>query len=483
MSDGRINTISGMSLGRTPREQPGKLWVATADLAKSKAHPFYRSLNRILEEGKFDQFVEDRCAQFYAAVRGRRGLAPGRYFRLLLIGYFESLASEREIAWRADDSRSLRAFLWLSDTDVAPDHSTISRTRRRIDLETHQAVLGWILQRLTKAGLLRGKTLGVDATTLEANAAMGSIVRRVSGEDYLEFLGRLAKESGIKTPTRAQLLAFDRRRKKRTSNEEWKHPHDPDAKVTRMKDGRTRMGHKVEHAVDMDTGAVLAVTVHPGSSGDTQTVGKTLEAVDRAIPSAPEKPAADEAKKARAGKRELVADKGYHSNRTVLDLERAGMRTYISEPDRGRRRWLGRPAARDAVYRNRRRIRGERGRRLMRMRGEKVERGFAHCYRAGGLRRVTLRGHNNLLKRLLIQVGGFDLALLMRGRSGIGTPRQLQGRARERFLALLAAISALWGRSGRLLGLLEAAGRRVCVAAASGGHFLLPQPQVVPSRK
>src|SRR5713226_4374625 len=249
-----------MAMGTRETEQ-SSLWVATSDLPKSPGHPFYARLTAILEAHDFDRFVEGLCAEFYAPVLGRPGLPPGRYFRLLLVGYFEGIDSERGIAWRATDSLVVRSFLRLVLDEEPPDHSTISRTRRLIDLETHRAVFTWVQQRLVSGGLLTGKTVAIDATTLEANAAMRSIVRRDTGESYQEFLTRLAKASGIKTPTRDVLARLDRKRKKKTSNKEWRHPWDPDAKVTKMKDGRTHLAHKAEHAVDLETGAIVAVTL------------------------------------------------------------------------------------------------------------------------------------------------------------------------------------------------------------------------------
>src|ERR1700682_6192337 len=207
---------------------------------------------------------------------GRPSLAPGRYFRLLLVGYFEGIDSERGIAWRASDSLAVRAFLRLPGEEPPPGHSTISRTRRVIDLESHRAVFTWVQQRLVAAELLRGKTVAIDGTTLEANAAMRSIVRRDTGESYEEFLRGLAKASGIATPTREDLARLDRKRKKRTSNKEWKSPADGDARIAKMKDGRTHLAHKAEHAVDLDTGAVLAVTLQGADRGDTATLDKTL---------------------------------------------------------------------------------------------------------------------------------------------------------------------------------------------------------------
>ncbi len=245
-----------MAMGIREGEQ-SPLWVVTADLPKSPGHPFYTRLNALLDAQDFDRFVEKKCRGFYASVMGRPSLAPGRYFRLLLLGYFEGIDSERGIAWRATDSLAIRSFLGLGLDDAPPDHSTISRTRRLIDVETHRDVFTWILERLVEAGLLKGKTVAIDATTLEANAAMRSIVRRETGESYQAFLTGLAKTSGIETPTREDLARLDRKRKKKTSNKDWTNPFDPDAKVTKMKDGRTHLAHKAEHAVDLETGAVV----------------------------------------------------------------------------------------------------------------------------------------------------------------------------------------------------------------------------------
>jgi len=423
-----------MAMGKRTRDRQPPLWVATTDLPTAASHPFYWRLNQLLREHGFDAFVEGHCGSFYAETMGRPGLPPGIYFRLLLIGYFEGIDSERGIAWRAADSLALRDFLGLNLSEAPPDHSTISRTRRLIDVETHRGVFTWVLQFLSTAGLVKGKTIGVDATTLEANAAMRSIVRRDTGEGYEAFLTRLAKASGIGTPTRADLARLDRRRKKKGSNYEWTHPHDPDARITKMKDGRTHLAHKAEHAIDLKTGAIVGVTVQCADQGDTTTIQQTL-------PEAAEQlEAVADIKDDVTVIEEVVADKGYHSRTTVHDLETLEIRTYISEPDRGRQSWIGQEAEREAVYANRRRIRGTRGRGLLRRRGEVLERPCAHLYETGGLRRAHVRGHENVLKRLLVHASGFNLGLMMRTLFGIGTPRALQGRA----AAVLAVISTLW---------------------------------------
>ena len=412
------------------------LWVVTSDLPKSPSHPFYARLNELLDASSFDAFVEKKCRGFYAPVMGRPSLAPGCYFRLLLLGYFEGIDSERGIAWRATDSLAVRSFLRLAVDEAAPDHSTISRTRRKIDLETHREVFTWVQQRLVDTGLLKGKTLAIDATTLEANAAMRSIVRRDTGESYQAFLTGLAKASGIETPTREDLARLDRKRKKKTSNKEWTNPYDPDAKVAKMKDGRTHLAHKAEHAVDLETGAIVAVTLQGADAGDTTTI------VETAIAAAEQVEDAQAAVTEPQPLEEIIADKGYHSNQTMVDLDAVGIRSYIAEPDRGRRDWSKEPEAQAPVYANRRRIRGRRGRRLMRRRGELIERSFAHVYDTGGMRRTHLRGHTNILKRVLIHVCGFNLGLIMRQLIGLGTPRGLQGRSAAVIVAVFVLIAA-----------------------------------------
>jgi len=296
---------------------------------------------------------------------------------------------------------------------------------------------------LANHGLVDGKTIGVDATTLEANAAMRSIVRRDTGESYSEFLTRLAQASGIETPTQEDLAKLDRKRPNKGSNKEWEHPDDPDAKITKMKDGRTHLAHKVEHGVDMETGAVLAVTLQDANAGDTTTIRQTLIAVAEQMETLTEDAQTDR-HIAPDWLSELVTDKGYHSNETLVDLQEFEIRSYVSEPNRGRRNWMGKEAERNAVYGNRRRIRGERGKRLMRQRGLMLERPFAHCYETGGMRRVHLRGHENILKRLLIHVAGFNLSLVMRLMLGKGTPRGLQNLAIVYFLILVDLTTQIW---------------------------------------
>lgn len=434
-----------MSLGkRGPNEKQEPIWIEASSLAMPVGHPFYERLNQLLQKRGFDAFAESACEKFYARV-GRPGLAPGVYFRALLAGYFEGIDSERGIAWRAADSLALRSFPGFELSQATPDHSTISRTRRLIDVETHRKVFVWVLGMLAEEGLLKGNTVGIDGTTLEANAALRSIVRRDNGQAYDEFLKDLARESGIETPTREQLARLDRKRKKKGSNDDWQNPHDSDAQITKMKDGRTHLAHKAEHAVDLETGALLAVMLHPATAGDTTTLHESLAQCGEHIREVAANTAAEEetAQLNAEGPAEIILDKGYHSNDSLVILKEVEVRSYCSEPERGRRNWIGKQEEQAAVYGNRRRIRGERGKRLLRMRGELVERCFAHMYETGGMRRTHLRFHDNIIKRLLIHAGAFNLSLIMRKLAGRGTPRGLQGRSMGLVLSLQLAFCAI----------------------------------------
>ncbi len=425
-----------MAMGKRRKKQGG-LFVLTEDLPKSPGHPFYGRLNELLEKAGFDKYVESRCRKFYAAKLGRPSMAPGMYFRIAMIGYFEGLGSERAMSWRASDSLALRSFLGLALHEGTPDHSTISRTRRLIDVETHNEVFSWVLSQLSESGLVEGKTIGIDATTLEANAAMRSIVRRDTGESYTDFLKGLAEASGIKTPTRAAMVRLDRMRKKKGSNVEWMSESDPDSRITKMKDGRTRLGHKAEQAVDMTTGAIVAVTIQGADQGDTTTIENTVREAQTQI----ERIHGD-------GKlKKVVTDKGYHSTAVLQSLDARGLQAYVSVPIQRRRKWYGDLSARRAVYANRRRNQGKHGQALQRLRGERCERPFAHMYRTGGLRRPQVRGHENVLKRVLVHSSAFNLSLLMRTICGVGTPRSLQGRIR----AVLVALASLFKPLKRFL--------------------------------
>src|ERR1700686_25695 len=428
-----------MAMGtRKKRERQQEFWIPTNTVVEPPGNAFYDQLNRIPGEHKFDQRVEALCRKFYKkSPYGRPSITPGMYFRCLMIGYFEGLDSERGIAWRIADSLSLRKFLGYALDEETPDHSTISRTRRLYWLETHKAVFRWVIRILTEEGLINGQTIAIDATTLEANAAMKSIVRRDNGQAYNDYLKQLAQAAGIENPTREQLARLDRKRKKKGSNKEWKSPTDPDARITKMKDGSTHLAHKAEHAVDLSSGALLAMTLQPADHGDTTTIHQTLEVAQAAAREVNEQ-----------GVEEVVADKGYHSGAVLTELHEQEVRSYIPEPERGRRKWHGegKPEEQKRTYENRRRVRGERNKRLQKLRSELTERSFAHLYETGGMRRVHLQGRKNILKRLLVHGAAFNLSLILRKTLGVGKPRRLQGLRLDLLARFTRLFSCLWTR-------------------------------------
>jgi transposase len=413
-----------MALGRQ-RERQGDLVVMWKEMPRSPGHIFYDRLQGVLIDAGFDAFAEVACKPYYAAKMGAPSVPPGRYFRMHMVGYFEGIDSERGIEWRCADSLSLRDFLRLQTTERVPDHSWLSKTRSRLPHEVHEEVFGWVLALIARHGLVKGERIGVDASTMEANAALRTIVRRETGETYREMLKRMAAESGIETPSADDLVRLDRGRQgKKLANADWVSRTDPDAKIARMKDGTTHLAYKPEHAVDLDTGAVVAAEIHPADEGDTTTLSGTLQAaaaklakVDRA-PSTPETA-------------ELVADKGYHSRAVLKDLAGGVWKTRIAEPQRPAvLRWHGDTKARDAVYANRNRLRSAVGKTAMRRRAEIVERSFAHNLERGGMRRTWLRGRENVHKRYVIHVAGHNLGILMRLLIGAGTPKEAAARGR-----------------------------------------------------
>jgi transposase len=403
-----------------PREPDDQIeWVLTCDLPKSPGHPFYRKLNQLLRESDFDRFCEELCAPYYAEKLGRPSIPPGVYFRMLLVGYFEGIDSQRGIAWRCSDSLALREFLRLRARQRTPDHSTLTVTRKRLPVEVHDQVFTKVLSIAREKGLLKGGMVAVDSTTLEANAAMKSIVRKDSAEDWKEYVTRLAQEAGIENPTDEELRRFDKKRQgKKASNDDWHSPSDPDARIAKMKNGDTHMAYKAEHAVDLQTEMILAAPIYPADQGDPDTLAETLIEAQQNLQE--------------AGSGEIieavVADKGYHKAETLQACAEAEIRTYIPERKGQQRRWTDKPdGQQEAVYANRRRVKGARSKRLQRWRSERVERSFAHICETGGGRRSWIRGLMEVTKRYLIQVAGHNLSILMRKLYGIGTPRSLQG--------------------------------------------------------
>ncbi len=425
-----------MALGRRKREQQDQ-WVATCDLPTSPGNPFYAKLNSLLDEAGFDKFVEDLCRPYYAKRLGRPGIPPGVYFRMLFVGYMEGLSSQRAIAWRCSDSRSLQSFLGYSITESTPDHSSLSVIRVRLPLEVHEAVFTFVLSIANLKKLLKGNTVAVDSTLIEADAAMKSIVRRDTGDGWKEYVRKLMAEEGIEDPADEDIRKFDRKRKKRVSNQEWMSPNDADARIAKMKDGRTHLAYKTEHAIDVDTDIVLAAGVYKADESDTATLSETLvQAQAHTVLAGSESEIKD-----------VLADKGYHSTENLLQCEAWQIRSYIPERASPRgRKWTDKPAEyQRSVYVNRRRVKGQLGKRLSKLRSEYAERSFAHVCETGGARRSWLHGLEDVTKRYLMYVAGKNLGVIMRTLFGMGKPRTLQTEGGGGFSSIWAVIVSLIG--------------------------------------
>lgn len=428
-----------MGLGRRKRERQGEFWVAADALPDAPRHVFYDTLNRLLESGRFDEFVEELSEPYYAGSVGRPSIPPGVYFRMLLVGYFEGIDSQRGIAWRCSDSLSLRRFLQVPLDASTPDHSSLTRVRDRLPLEVHEQVFAFVLSLAEQHKLLgkKCKTVAIDTTLLEANAAMRSIVRKESGEDWKAYLTRLMKEEGLieedDEPNDEELRKFDKGRKKTVSNAEWESAGDPDSRIAKLKDGRTHLAYKAAHVVDLDSEFLLEVQVVAADEADSSLLVAGVRTAEAALEAAGvETPLVHE----------VVADKGFHKTETLADCAKEGLRTYIPEPQRGgHRNWIDKPEEYEAAYRgNRRRTPGARGRSLQRLRSERVERSFAHTCETGGARRTWLRGRDKINKRYRLVAAARNLGLLMRKLFGFGTPRSLSGAPIAVFRALSAAL-------------------------------------------
>ena len=413
-----------MAMGKRKQRQES-LFIMADCLPQSDGHPFYKKLNSLLAEAEFDRWIEQRCQRFYEQeeTRGQPSIPPGVYFRMLLVGYFEDISSQRGIAWRCGDSLSLRCFLGVPLGKPTPDHSTMSVTRTRLAPEVFDEVFQFVLAIAERKKLLMGKTVGVDSTTLEANAAMKSIVRRDTGEDWREFVTRLMQEEGVvaaaEKPSDEELRRYDKQRKKKVSNDEWVSKTDAEARLAKMKDGTTHLAYKAEHVVDLQSEIVLAAEIYQADQGDTQTlVDSVMEA---------------QVNLAEAGSEvrieEVAADKGYHADAALELADDLALRTYIPEPRRKDDRvWTDKPESyRRAVVNNRRRMACAKGQRLQRLRSERVERSFAHVCETGGARRSWLRGLEDVTKRYRLAAAAHNLGRIMRLLFGVGKPRVLQG--------------------------------------------------------
>jgi hypothetical protein len=417
-----------MAIGRRKPKQD-ELFIPAAKVAAGPGHPFYAKLNAVLAEAGFDPWVEDLCAPYYKE-GGRPGIPPGVYFRMIFIGYFEGLDSQRGIAWRCSDSLGLRSFLGIAITEETPVHASMTIIRQRLPEPVFDQVFVFVLSLLEDQGLLGGKALGIDATTLEANAAMKSIVRKDTGADWKEYLRGLAQAEGLENPTEEDLRRLDRGRKdKKVSNQQWESPVDPDSRIAKMKDGRTHLAYKAEHAVDLESEAIVATTVTFADQSDPASGPVTLSLAEANLTLAGSP----------ATVAETVMDKGYHDNGLLADLADQGVRTYIPERRQKSRHWTDKPAAQQKAFRaNRRRVRGPKGRRLNRWRSERCERTFAHVCETGGGRRAWVRGQTNVSKMHTLKCAAHNLGLLLRKVWGMRKPRNADAGRWGSFFVLLA---------------------------------------------
>lgn len=424
-------------------EQQQTIWIATSELATTPANTFYQKVDRALESFCFGDSVRALCEPFYdndASKGGRPGIDPEVYFKMLLIGFFENIASERGIASRCADSFSIREFLHYSLTEETPDHSSLSVIRKRLSAEVYRSVFALVLQALKQKKLLKGKRIAIDASTLEANASLRSLEHRLTGDAYWEYVKKLAEAAGVDTTDAAAVRRFDKKREGRTtSNKDWVNPHDPDAKVGRTKRGTTRMIYKPEHIVDLDSGAIIDVDLRPGDEHDTENLAERVLTAEERLNTAV-------GKEPDAATFEIAAgDKGYYTVEELTTLQNSGIKTVISDPLENRRVEKLSAEQQKAVRAAKRSVTAKYGKELLKRRGELLERSFEHALDCGGARRTTLRGTENILKRYLIQTLGVNLSLLLRKMIGVGTVKQ----------AIAASAGAIMASSSTIILVLD----------------------------
>ncbi|MCX8097892.1 MAG: transposase [Casimicrobiaceae bacterium] len=422
---------------RERSEEQAELWVVAGELPAATPDTFYRRVNATLEKIGFAKEVWAICEPAYAEVSkgGRPGIDPVVYLKMLTVGFFENLPSERAIASRCADSLSIRGYLGYQLTEATPDHSSLSVIRQRLWLEQLEAIHRVLLRALREHGLLRGRKLGIDSSVIEANASLRALEDRNSEESYWDYVKRLAAQAGIDPADIKAVRRFDRQREgRKTSNQQWQNPHDAEAKVGRTKDGACDMIHKPEHISDLESGAIISAEVRSGDAADNDEslCERVMAAVGTLSEVVPETPI-------EALGRELCADEGYFAVEPIAQLQACGVRTVIADPQ-ARRRSLSRASdeQRSALRRASRAVRSKSGKALLRSRGEHLERGFCHVLDHGGQRRATLRGCEKLTKRHLCGAMSYNLSLLMRPLIGVGTPKQALAGARKALRLLIA---------------------------------------------
>jgi len=421
-----------------------EFWIPADQVVSSAKSGFYAKLEETLESFGFAAKVRALCAPAYdKSGVGRPGIDPVVYLKMVMVGFFEDLPSERAIAARCADSMSIRAFLKYELNEKTPEHSSFTVIRQRLGLEIYEGIFTLTLQVLREHGLLRGKNLGIDSSVIEANASLRALVHRNTEEQYWDYVKRLAAESGIDPEDAAAVRKFDRHRPGKGSNQEWVNPNDPDAKIGRTKDGATDMIYKPEAVVDLDTGAIVQAQVHAGDQADHKEMATRVLEAQQIINQA-------------AGEKldtltvnTVTSDKGYYAVNELQALQQEDIRTVIADPIDNRRLDKLETDQKKAVQAARRSVKSKSGKDLLRRRGMHIERSFAHILDSGGMRRTTLRGWENLNKRFKLAAAFYNLSQLMRKLFGIGTPKQLAAGGRLLFLQftyLLAVIAGIFHR-------------------------------------
>lgn len=426
---------------RTKQQEQAEFWIEARKLPRATPSRFYELVERTLGKMEFSRQVWTLCRKAYAeeAKGGRPGIDPVVYLKMLMVGFFEDLPSERAIASRCADSLSVRGFLGYDLTEPTPEHSSLTVIRQRLGLEIYQQVFELILVALREHGLLKGRHLGIDSSVMEANASLRSLVERNTEESYWDYVKRLAGEAGIDPSDLDDLRRFDRKRPgRKTSNEQWVNPHEREAKIGKTKAGTTAMIYKPEHVVDLESGAIVAAEVLPGDQGDTEGLceriveaGVTLHQVMAEVP-------------VENLVRSATADKGYFALQEIKAMQGLAIRTVISDPHEQKR--CHNPLTKEdhrVLQRAKRTRKSQYGKALLRQRGPHLERSFHHLLDEGGLRRASLRGRENLTKRYKLGAAFYNLSQLLRKLYGIGTPKQWAAASANACTAVLAFFSRL----------------------------------------
>ena len=424
------------------KQKQTSFWIATEELQVKPQITFFSKLDSLLEDIDFGKKIRKLCKPYYSdKTNCRPPIDPEVYFKMMTIGFFENIQSQRGIAARCADSLSIRDFLGYSINEATPDHSTLSETRYRLPVSVYSQIFSIILKALKDNGLVKGENLAFDSSIIEANASLLCLQNRMTEESYAEYIKQLAQEAGVNPEDKAAVARFDRKRKgRKTSNKEWYNPFDTDAKIGQTKDGATDMIYKPEHVVDLDTSAIIDADVLLGDTGDTNNLSERVVNAQIRLNDISENPVVEKPAET------ITADKGYYSVQEITEIQCLGFETVI--PDKEFKRNMSKLSDEQAlsVELAHSSIASKEGKALLKKRGSHVERSFAHVLDSGGERRTTLRGLENNRKRYLIATACYNLSLLMRTIFGVGTLKQALANANLLFNFIVKPFLSLQNR-------------------------------------